>query len=75
MSSTAAASAAKRVLQRRAIQCSFSSVFHIRNTGASLKEAHEVETIFIRAVAIPLGIMVGVGGIAFARKKFFPPSP
>ena len=40
--------AALNVLQRRAIQCSFSSVFHIRkaNGGDITKESQAAKTIF-----------------------------
>ena len=73
--STAAASsaptAAAQTIQRRAIQCSFSSVFHLRNAGAGRKEAQEAERIFFNAVAVPMGIMGAVGGAAFLHKSFF----
>lgn len=60
-------SAAQTVLQRRAIQCSFSSVFHIRNAngGKITRESEMAEKIFIRAVAWPLCIM---GGAVFLKR-------
>ena len=64
-------SAAAQTIQRRAIQCSFSSVFHLRNAGAGRKEAQEAERIFFNAVAVPMGIMGAVGGAAFLHKSFF----
>lgn len=64
-------SAAAQTIQRRAIQCSFSSVFHLRNAGAGRKEAQEAERIFFNAVAVPMGIMGLVGGAAFVHKSFF----
>ena len=70
-SSSASSSAAAQTIQRRAIQCSFSSVFHLRNAGAGRKEAQEAERIFFNAVAIPMGIMGLIGGAAFVHKSLF----
>lgn len=70
-SSPPTTSAAAQTIQRRAIQCSFSSVFHLRNAGAGRKEAQEAERIFFNAVAVPMGIMGLVGGAAFVHKSFF----
>mmetsp|Transcript_17869 Transcript_17869/g.39101 ORF Transcript_17869/g.39101 Transcript_17869/m.39101 type:complete len:92 (+) Transcript_17869:112-387(+) len=67
---TAASSAAGKVLQRRAIQCSFSSVFHLRNSGMGRKEAQDAERIFFNAVAVPMGIMALIGGATFFHKEF-----
>ncbi|KAL7487412.1 hypothetical protein ACHAW6_013017 [Cyclotella cf. meneghiniana] len=66
-----ASSSAQTVLQRRAIQCSFSSVFHIRNAngGKMTKESEMVERIFIKAVAWPLGFMFLLGGSAFVKRE------
>ncbi len=67
-----AASSAQTVLQRRAIQCSFSSVFHIRNAngGKMTEESQTAERIFTRAVAWPLGVMGILGGYAFVKREF-----
>ena len=66
-----AASSAEKVLQRRAIQCSFSSVFHIRNAngGKITQESRNAERIFTRAVAWPLGVMGLLGGAAFLKRE------
>jgi len=69
-SSSSSSSAAAQTIQRRAIQCSFSSVFHLRNAGAGRKEAQEAE-IFFNAVAVPMGIMGLIGGAAFVHKSLF----
>ena len=68
----ASSSAAQTVLQRRAIQCSFSSVFHIRNAngGAITKESQTAEKIFTRAVAWPLCAMGILGGGVFLKRHF-----
>ena len=68
----AASSAAQTVLQRRAIQCSFSSVFHIRNAngGAITKESKTAEKIFTRAVVWPLCVMGLFGGGAVLKRQF-----
>ena len=69
--SSSSLSAAAQTIQRRAIQCSFSSVFHLRNAGAGRKEAQEAERIFFNAVAVPMGIMGLIGGAAFVHKSLF----
>eukprot|EP00957_Ditylum_brightwellii_P106098 8092950-Ditylum_brightwellii.AAC.1 len=68
----ASASAAGKVLQRRAIQCSFSSVFHLRNSGMGRKESEKVEKIFMTAVALPLGLMGFAGAAAWGYRNIFP---
>ena len=67
----AATSTAGKILQRRAIQCSFSSIFHLRNVrGACKEEAEQVERIFTAAVAVPLGLMGTVGVASVIHRKF-----
>mmetsp|Transcript_14777 Transcript_14777/g.31119 ORF Transcript_14777/g.31119 Transcript_14777/m.31119 type:complete len:82 (+) Transcript_14777:149-394(+) len=66
-----AQSSAQTVLQRRAIQCSFSSVFYLRNAGGPSKEYVGAERIFTMAVAWPLGLMGLVGGGVFLKREFF----
>ena len=56
------------VLQRRAIQCSFSSVFHVKSTG-SYKEGKEFERIFINFVGLPLGVMGVLGSLELMRRR------
>lgn len=65
------ASSARTTLQRRAIQCSFSSVFHLRsaNGGGITKESKEAEKIFTRAVVWPLFAMGFVGGGVFLKRQ------
>ena len=61
----------RAVLQNRAIQCSFTSVFHIKNTADTAKafrEAKQVESIFIKAVGAPMAAMGIVGGLTFFFK-------
>ena len=72
LASPSSQSAAQTVLQRRAIQCSFSSVFHIRNAngGRITRESEMVEKIFIRAVAWPLCGMAILGGGMFLKRHF-----
>jgi hypothetical protein len=62
----------KAVLQNRALQCSFTSVFHIKktaNTAKAFQEAKEVESIFLRAVGAPMAFMGFVGGVSFLLKN------
>lgn len=76
-------SSARQILQRRAIQCSFSSVFHLRNTvinnsttdtkqaaAAAMKQVKDVERIFITAVALPVYFMGFVGALAYGHKTW-----
>mmetsp|Transcript_43485 Transcript_43485/g.136391 ORF Transcript_43485/g.136391 Transcript_43485/m.136391 type:complete len:96 (-) Transcript_43485:1664-1951(-) len=53
-----AGSKAFQVMSRRAVSCSFSSVFHLRSAG--YKQAKEVEDIFKRYVLLP---MAGFGSV------------
>ena len=59
-------SSAYRVLQRRAIQCSFSSVFHVSRAGGSAKQAETFENIFLLGVGVPV---FGMGVLGYL--KFF----
>lgn len=66
MTSAIVKSASGKLLQRRAIQCSFSSVFHLRGTGeggVGGKSHQDIEQLFLTSVGIPLGIM-GIAGCA-----------
>ena len=73
----ASSSSARQILQRRAIQCSFSSVFHLRNTvvnnstdKTAIKQVKDVERIFITAVALPVYFMGFVGALAYGHKQW-----
>lgn len=77
----ASSSSARQILQRRAIQCSFSSVFHLRNTviknnsttsdkKLAMKHVKDVERIFITAVAMPVYFMGFVGALAYGHKTW-----
>ena len=70
VAATTSSSSAAQTLQRRAIQCSFSSVFHIRNAnnGKITKESQIAESIFTKAVAWPLFAMGGIGAVVFISK-------
>ena len=57
------------LLQRRAIQCSFSSVFHVKSTG-SYKQGKEFERIFVGYVGGPLVLMGVVGCLEFTRRRY-----
>lgn len=54
-------SAAARVLQKRALQCSFSSVFHLKKAGMNPEQAKSIEHLFMGAVGGPLVAMGAVG--------------
>lgn len=58
----AASGAARQVLQQRALQCSFSSVFHLRRAGMNHEQATFVENMFVGAVGGPL-LLLGVAGL------------
>ena len=51
---------ARKVIQSRALQCSFSSVFHLRKAGMKSEDANEIENIFLCAIGVPVCIF-GVG--------------
>mmetsp|Transcript_18048 Transcript_18048/g.37310 ORF Transcript_18048/g.37310 Transcript_18048/m.37310 type:complete len:89 (-) Transcript_18048:4059-4325(-) len=58
VSPTAAAS----LLQRRALQCSFSSVFHLKNVGGmNRQDAKFAENVFTGVVGVPIVFMALVG--------------
>eukprot|EP00525_Craspedostauros_australis_P008632 CAMPEP_0198134128 /NCGR_PEP_ID=MMETSP1442-20131203/59921_1 /TAXON_ID= /ORGANISM="Craspedostauros australis, Strain CCMP3328" /LENGTH=65 /DNA_ID=CAMNT_0043795267 /DNA_START=161 /DNA_END=358 /DNA_ORIENTATION=+ len=57
---TAARSAASKLIQRRALQGSFSSVFYLKNAGWG-KAAKESEQIFVVTIVFPMAVL-GAGG-------------
>jgi hypothetical protein len=62
---TAAISSAQRMLQRRALQCSFTSVFHLRQSGLMAPaEATQVERLFLVSAGLPL-LLLFIGGVTF----------
>ena len=61
-------SAARCVLQTRALQCSFSSVFHLRRAGMNKKDADFVENLFVASVGLPL-VAIGGFGLLYSWKK------
>jgi hypothetical protein len=61
-SAAAATAAARLVLQQRALQCSFSSVFHLRRAGMKEEQAKFVENMFVGAVGGPL-FLLGTAGL------------
>ena len=58
-------SQAFKVLQSRAVQCSFSSVFHVSRAGGPEKQARDFENVFKAFVCIPVALMGGVGYFQF----------
>ena len=61
-------SVAGTVLRTRALQCSFSSVFHLRRAGMGPKDADFVERLFVATVALPI-VFIGGAGIFGARAE------
>ena len=59
-----ARSPAAKVLQARALQCSFSSVFHLQRAGMDRKQAKFLENMFLGAVGGPLLVMGATGAVA-----------
>ena len=66
--STLVPSSGRSLLQRRALQCSFSSVFHLRGAGMNAKDAKFVETVFKGAVVFP-SLAMGVLGLGLMLQK------
>lgn len=62
-------SAAGKVLRTRALQCSFSSVFHLRRAGMEKKDADFVENLFVATVAAPIALIGGAGFFAMMLRK------
>jgi hypothetical protein len=54
-------SVARQVLRTRALQCSFSSVFHLRRSGMNAKDATNIENLFIMTVGVPI-VIIGLTG-------------
>lgn len=66
------ASKSGRLIQQRALQCSFTSVFHLRSTSESMQERETmkmVEKIFLYSVTFPLGLMVAAGGVYSLKEQ------
>jgi hypothetical protein len=59
--SVRSSSIARQVLQTRALQCSFSSVFHLRRAGMNTNDANYIENLFIFTVGVPIAL-IGVTG-------------
>ena len=68
MISSLTPSSARSLLQRRALQCSFSSVFHLKSTGMDPKDVRVVEDIFQKAVVLPT-ISIALFGILLVSSK------
>jgi hypothetical protein len=61
-------SVAGQVLRSRALQCSFSSVFHLRRAGMQKDDAKLVENVFLGLVGVPLVILTVTGlGVSLAN--------
>jgi hypothetical protein len=56
------------MLQRRALQCSFTSVFHLEKAGIGSRQAKEIENLFVGAVGVPL-VIIGASGFFYAMLK------
>jgi hypothetical protein len=61
-------SAARAVLQTRALQCSFSSIFHLKRAGMDIQQANFIENLFVGSVGVPLVIM-GATGVVYSFFK------
>jgi hypothetical protein len=58
-------SVAGKVIQKRALTGSLTSVFYLRSSG--MKEAAEAERIFLVSIGIPMAVL-GVTGLWFSIK-------
>jgi len=56
------------MIQRRALQCSFSSVFHLKEAGMGAKQASQIENLFIVSVGFPIVFMGGTGVVCALTK-------
>lgn len=60
---------AGQVLCNRALQCSFSSVFHLRRAGMNANDASYIEHMFVLTVGLPIVLMGAAGLCQFLRKE------
>ncbi len=60
--------AASRTLVKRAVSCSFSSIFHLRNAGLDTKQFDILTNVFKGVVIVPALIFGGVT-VAFQLTK------
>jgi hypothetical protein len=61
-------SVAGQVLRSRALQCSFSSIFHLRRAGMQKDDAKLVENVFLGFVGLPLVLLTVTGlGVSLAN--------
>ncbi len=63
-SAASSASAARGVLSRRALQCSFTSVFHLQQAGMKPQDFQKVTQLFKRSVIFPLAALVTGAAVA-----------
>jgi hypothetical protein len=64
---------AAQVLRTRALQCSFSSVFHLRRAGMKADDASYIENLFVITVGVPLVIMGVTGASCYITKTLDSP--
>jgi len=62
-------SAAESVLIKRAVSCSFSSVFHLSKAGMLPTQFLFVKRTFLGAIVVPVGIMVTLAGLYKLRSE------
>jgi hypothetical protein len=60
---------AGQVLCTRALQCSFSSVFHLRRAGMNAKDATYIEHLFVATVGLPIALMGAAGLCRFLQNE------
>ena len=60
----AAISTAEGVMSRRALQCSFTSVFHLQQAGMPAKDFQRVTQLFKRSVIVPMAALVTGAAVA-----------
>nr|AMK98471.1 NADH dehydrogenase subunit 11 [Vischeria sp. CAUP Q 202] len=52
-------SSAEAVMSRRALSCSFTSVFHLQKAGMRPKDLQKVTSVFKKAVVLPMAVFAG----------------
>ena len=63
MSGGATSSAARTILQKRAVSCSFSSVFHLQQAGMSKKDFKQTKRVFQAGIILPAGLVLSAAGV------------
>ena len=63
-------SAARNVLTKRAVSCSFASVFYLENAGMPKKNFEYIKKIFICTIVAPPVVLLGIASTYSLAKSY-----